>query len=146
MAIIHKAIPDPAIRPIAYGTYVSNPNANFSLSEFRDMREELPDVEEFCEQIALLHKQAVNPDGRFGWEWPAYTGSKPRTYPLSHSWEETFSAGLRATFDLEEQTHDPDKDLAALRDASFDELIPRLLRPLQSDDRSIQLTLVHEDL
>ncbi|EJT74841.1 hypothetical protein GGTG_08679 [Gaeumannomyces tritici R3-111a-1] len=146
MAIIHKAIPDLAIRPIAYGTYVSNPNANFFLSEFRDMREELPDVEEFCEQIALLHKQAVNPDGRFGWEWPVYAGSKPRTYPLSHSWEETFSAGLRATFELEEQTHGPDKDLAVLRDALFDELIPRLLRPLQSDGRSIQPTLVHGDL
>ncbi|KLU86057.1 hypothetical protein MAPG_05076 [Magnaporthiopsis poae ATCC 64411] len=146
MTIIHETMPELAIKPLAYGGYISNPNAYFFLAEFRDMREEMPDVEEFCEQIALLHKQAVNPEGKFGWPWPVYAGSKPRTYPLSDSWEETFSAGLRATFDIEEQVQGPDEELSGLRAVLFDKLIPCLLRPLQSEGRSIQPTLVHGDL
>lgn len=62
------------------------------------------------------------------------------------SWEKFFSKSLRHALDLEIQAKGPDPELDALLPILFDKVIPRLLRPLETDGRSIKPSLVHGDL
>lgn len=146
MKMMYQAMPNFVPRPIAYGTYKEYPDAWFFLCEFRDLVDELPDVEEFSEMVAELHTRGANPGGKFGWPYGVFAGRNPRIYPESDSWEETFSQGLSATFDLEERVQGPDEEWSQLRKDLFEKVIPRLLRPLQTGGRSIVPTIVHGDL
>jgi fructosamine-3-kinase len=153
MTIMHEAMSDSVPKPIAHGCYESVPDAWFYLSEFRSMVEASPDVAkdakfvaEFSKTIAELHKRIANHERKFGWPFFVFAGRNPRVYPLSHSWEETFTEGLRRTFDIEEMAQGPDEEWTQLRDALFEKVIPRLLRPLQTDGRNIVPTLIHGDL
>lgn len=137
MAMMHEVVSDFVPKPIAHGCYVSQPDAWFYLCEFRDMVEELPDLQEFSEAMAELHKRGANSEGKFGWPLFVFAGRNPRVYPLSDSWEETFTEGLRRTFELEEMAQGPDDEWTRLRDHLFEKVIPRLLRPLQTEGRNI---------
>lgn len=146
MTGMNEAMPELCPRPIAVGTYDSVPDVWFYLSEFVDMMDEIPDMEEFAEAMAELHKHSPVPGGQFGWPYFVYAGAKPLTFPLSDSWEHTFSEGMQQTFGLEEAAHGPDEELTKLKTALVEKVIPRLLRPLQTGGRNIVPTLVHGDL
>ncbi|EHA54183.1 hypothetical protein MGG_08952 [Pyricularia oryzae 70-15] len=47
---------------------------------------------------------------------------------------------------MEERTHSPDEELRQLRQQRFSKVIPRILRPLKTQGRSLQPVLVHGDL
>jgi fructosamine-3-kinase len=118
----------------------------FYLSEFVDMVDEAPSSDEFAQTIAELHKHGVDPDGMFGWPHPVFSGTSAQIFPLSKSWEETFSRGIQQTFALETASQGHDDELSRLETALVEKVIPRLLRPLQTEGRNIMPTLVHGDL
>ena len=148
MKAIHSVVPDFVPEPIACGTYQTVPDTHFFLCEFRDMAdaEEMPDPSEFTARLAELHKgQSAN--GKFGFHRTTYAGNLPQFVDWEDSWETFFTKSLRHALDLEIKAKGPlPEDDAVLVPILFEKVIPRLLRPLESDGRSIKPSLVHGDL
>ena len=53
---------------------------------------------------------------------------------------------MKLALELELEAKGPDPDFKTLLPVLFDKVIPRLLRPLESEGRCIKPTLVHGDL
>ena len=53
---------------------------------------------------------------------------------------------MKKMFELEELSHGQDERLEFLKNSFHIKVIPRLLRPLEIDSRSIQPCLVHSDV
>ncbi|KAG7294474.1 hypothetical protein NEMBOFW57_004548 [Staphylotrichum longicolle] len=141
---LYEAIPDRVPKPVAWGTYVSNPDIHFYMAEYVEMGDDAPSPQNgppLFWSFTLL-AWAI-PGGKFGFHvthiWPTrstihdFLGS-----PLGSADE--------SLFDREESVNGPDEALTKLRTAYFDKAIPRYLRPLESDGRSITPCLIHSDL
>ena len=101
---------------------------------------------DFPALLAEFHGRSKSAAGDFGFPITMFGGRNPQTFPLTKSWEECFSKGLDKIFDMEEQTHGPDEEMQRLRDGLMTKLIPRLLRPLETEGRVLVPSLVHGDL
>ncbi|KAK4223747.1 hypothetical protein QBC38DRAFT_512208 [Podospora fimiseda] len=101
-------------------------NAHFFLCCFTNLSNKIPSVANFPALIANFHKNNKNksPTGEFGF---------PITMP-------------NKIFDAEEKTHSPDEKFQKLRQNITTKVIPRLLRPLETEGRVLKPTLVHSDL
>jgi fructosamine-3-kinase len=75
-----------------------------------------------------------------------YGGRNPQTFPVSKTWEECFSKGLDNIFDMEEKVQGADEEMRQLREGLMTKVIPRLLRPLETEGRTLIPTLVHGDM
>lgn len=147
MAILYKAIPELVAEPLGWGSYHDDPDAYFFLSRYCEMSDDiLPDVAEFTELLAKLHRENISPTGEFGFPLVTHGGNKPQNFPMSKSWEKCFSKGMEQIFDQEEEVQGPDEELAVLRKGFFELIIPRLLRPLETEGRTLTPRLVHGDL
>ncbi len=62
------------------------------------------------------------------------------------SWETFFTNSLRHALNLEIKAKGPDPQLDALLPTLFERVIPRLLRPLETNGRQVKPSLVHGDL
>jgi protein-ribulosamine 3-kinase len=145
---LYKIAPHLVPRPIGWGTYKSDPDTHFFLADFIDMIEELPDVQQFCAQLANMHKDSIplSPKGQFGFHATTYKGAMYQDTAWSDSWEEVFCRLMKAFFKQEEQVHGPCKDFQELLPALYEKVIPRLLRPLQTGGRKIKPVLIHGDI
>ncbi|KFY93387.1 hypothetical protein V498_04454 [Pseudogymnoascus sp. VKM F-4517 (FW-2822)] len=65
---------------------------------------------------------------------------------IAHCWEAFFAKSMRQALDLEVERKGPSEELDALSRTLFEKVIPRLLRPLESDGRIVKPSLVHGDL
>ena len=146
MKAIHGVAPDFAPRPIAWGTYETNPDTHFFLCEFRHFDDEMPDPEDFTLRLAKLHQNSHSPNGKFGFHVTTYAGNLSQMIDWESSWEVFFTKSLRHALDLEIKAKGPDPELDRLLPILFDRVIPRLLRPLETNGRSIKPSLVHGDL
>ncbi|QPC72561.1 hypothetical protein HYE68_003313 [Fusarium pseudograminearum] len=127
MTAIHNVLPEIVPRPIACGTYQTITDTHFFLCEFREMTEDMPDPHKFAALLSTLHQKSVSPTGKFGWE----------TF---------FAKSIRQALDLEIERKGPSEELETLSRALFKKVIPRLLRPLESDGQTVKPSLVHGDL
>ncbi|KAL6790219.1 Fructosamine kinase domain-containing protein [Trichoderma sp. SZMC 28013] len=101
---------------------------------FYDFLDGVPKPKLFCKQLALLHSSPPPPEGKFEFHCTTYNGNLPQDNTWCDSWETFFSnAGRNAELD-------------GLMPALFDKIIPRLLRPLESEGRKIRPSLVYGDL
>ncbi|KAK3936652.1 Fructosamine kinase-domain-containing protein [Diplogelasinospora grovesii] len=150
MKAIHAVLPDFAPRPIAWGTYQTIPQTYFFLCEFRYMchPHQMPDPVEFSHRLATIHKESQSPTGKFGFHVTTFAGNLPQMVEWEDSWETFFSKSLREALDLEiaQRGGTTDPELEELAPVIFDKVIPRLLRPLESDGRSVKPSLIHGDL
>ncbi|KAI0908148.1 Fructosamine/Ketosamine-3-kinase [Ustulina deusta] len=146
MSSIYKLQPGFAPKPIAYGTYETTPDTHFFLCEFREMSETMPNPHKFCALLAALHQSSESPNGKFGYHITTYSGNLPQMTEWEASWEVFFTKNLRYALDLELAARDPDLEFDILLPILSDTVIPRLLRPLESDGRSVKPSLVHGDL
>ncbi len=62
------------------------------------------------------------------------------------SWEVFFTRSLKQALDLEIKARGHDAEIDELIPVIFNIVIPRLLRPLEADGRSVKPSLVHGDL
>lgn len=146
MKAIYKLLPEFAPKPIAWGTYELQPNTHFFLCEYREIDDHLPDPHKFTKRLAELHQKSQSPEGKFGFHVTTYSGNLPQMVELEESWETFFAKNLRLALDLEIKAKGNDPEFGTLISAIFDRVIPRLLRPLESDGRSVKPSLVHGDL
>ncbi|KAK7414775.1 hypothetical protein QQX98_006377 [Neonectria punicea] len=146
MNALHDVVPDFVPKPIAWGTYVSVPDTHFFLCEFRVMKDDMPETHKFAALLSTLHQKSVSPTGKFGFHVTTYAGNLPQSVAWEDSWETFFAKSMRHALDLEIERKGPSDELDVLSPALFDEVIPRLLRPLESEGRSVKPSLVHGDL
>ncbi|KAI0159779.1 Fructosamine/Ketosamine-3-kinase [Xylariaceae sp. FL1272] len=146
MSNLYSIMPELVAEPIAWGTYLQKPETYFFICRFCEMSGAIPDLERFPKKLAGMHKRGMSPDGKFGMPYVTFSGRNPQYFPPSESWEECFSKGLDLIFAMEEVTHGPDQELRELREGIMTKVIPWLLRPLQTDGRTLTPALVHGDL
>ncbi|KAK1827409.1 hypothetical protein QBC39DRAFT_334173 [Podospora conica] len=85
----------------------------------------------------LARKQDGNEETyfmKFGLHCTTYIGDIPQDNTWSSSWEEFFARGLRRVLAVREDRAGPDAELESVLATLFDKVIPRLLRPLESDE------------
>ncbi|MCJ1356773.1 MAG: hypothetical protein MMC33_006769 [Icmadophila ericetorum] len=146
MKAIYKLLPEFAPKPIAWGTYETIPETHFFLCEFREMIDDMPDPHKFAVRLAALHQNSKSPNGKFGFHLTTYSGNLPQMTEWEESWEAFFTKNLKWALKLELEAKGPDAEFDVLLPVLFDKVIPRLLRPLESDGRSVKPSLVHGDL
>ncbi|KAJ5567227.1 hypothetical protein N7535_006533 [Penicillium sp. DV-2018c] len=143
---IHNILPEFVPRPVACGTYETIPNTHFFLCEFRKMTNMMPDPQRFAALLSKLHQESVSPTGKFGFHITTYAGNLPQFVEWEDSWEAFFAKSIRKALNLEVERKGPSEELDTLSRALFEKVIPRLLRPLESDGRIVKPSLVHGDL
>ncbi|KAF3352786.1 Protein-ribulosamine 3-kinase like protein [Verticillium longisporum] len=146
MRAAYAVTPDFVPQPIACGTYATSPDTHFFLCAFRDMSDDMPDPDKFAALLSTLHQKSVSPTGKFGFHVPTYAGNLPQYTAWESSWETFFAKSMRQALDLEIERKGPSEELDVLSRALFDKVIPRLLRPLESEGRTVKPSLVHGDL
>jgi len=168
MSALYQAMPDLAPQPIGWGSYANDAKTYFFICAFSEMTGEVPGeaftaigsngepgnrldgelqrISDFTGQIARLHKTALSPTDRFGFPVTTYGGRLPQDTTFCYTWEVSFTRGIHRMFDLEELQHGHDEDMVQLRTLIVNKAIPRLLRPLETEGRSISACLVHGDL
>ena len=109
------------------------------------MVEEMPPVAEFANVIAKLHKNSRSPNDKFGFEVPT-SQSLQLDNTWCDSWEEFFTRAFLGTVKLEQEIQGPNEELLKLADQTCKLVIPRLLRPMETNGQRLKPTLVHGDL
>ena len=143
---LRQVLPEFVPKPIAWGTYKTIPNTHFFLCEFREMMDDMPDPHKFTKQLAALHQNSQSPNGKFGFHMTTFSGNLPQWTDWESSWEVFFAKNMRKALDLEIEAKGDDPEFDTLIPTLFDKIIPRLLRPLESDGRSVKPCLIHGDL
>lgn len=146
MKAMYEASPRFVPKPIAWGSYATRRYAHFFLCEYRNMRVGPPEPRVFAKRLAELHLKSESLEGKFGFHVTTYSGNLPQMVAWEESWEMFFAKNLRLALDLEIQAKGHDPEFDTLIPAIFDRVIPRLLRPLERDGRSVKPCLVHGDL
>ncbi len=135
-------------RPLGAGTYKSDPDTHFCLSDYVDMIDELPDLQKFCAKIAKMHRDSIShsPNGQFGFHVVTYNGNKARDTTWCDTWEESFTRLIKRRFQQEAEAQGPSAELDELIPPLLEKVIPRLLRPLHTGENKIKPVLVHGDV
>jgi fructosamine-3-kinase len=146
MTAIHSIVPTLVPQVIAWGSYETVDNVHFLLCEFREMRDGLPDLNKFPSLVAQLHRNSASPNGKFGFEMATFHGQTAIDHGWSDTWEEYFARTTRVLFVKEQDVRGHNEEMAKLSRPFFDEVIPRLLTPLNTGTVKIKPALIHGDL
>ena len=146
--VLHSFAPTSVPKPIAWGTYKSEPDSHFYMCDFHDMTDDLPDIRKFCAIVAKIHRDSMgkSPNGKYGFHVTTHLAYVENDNTWRDSWEEWYVAAMKRMLEEEENSHGSDPELSELTAALFDKVIPRLLRPLETGGREIKPCLIHSDL
>jgi protein-ribulosamine 3-kinase len=143
-------IPEYVPKPLGFSTYQDDPNTHFCLLEFVDMLlDDTPSAQDYMRPVAALHTRSMgkSPDGKFGFPIRTRFASLPQDNSFEESWEFWWTRHMKMVMAREEEVrgeHTP--EVKAIVQGFFDEILPRYLRPLESDGRKLQACLLHGDL
>jgi len=143
---IYEQAPEFIPQVIAIGTYESVESTHFILIEFVDMIITLPEPDIFTGRLASLHKNSISPTGKFGYDKQSYIGILPQHIGWEDSWEAFFTKCIRQSLDVYINANGHDPEMYDLIHSLFTKVIPRLLRPLESEGRKVKPSLIHGDL
>ena len=145
---LNAVSPDFIPYPYAWGAYVKDdPVTHFLLAEFRDVGQQPPDPIEFTARLADMHKRSVSPTGKFGFHITTCHAKLAQVTDMwEDSWEILYKKQLAHMMKLDEEKNGIWPDFRHVCSLTLEKVIPRLLGPLQSGDRSIKPCLVHGDL
>lgn len=132
--------------PLAVGTYAADPDVHFYLASYVEMTDEVPEVDQLPVKVAELHSKALSPTGKFGFSVPTNMGACVQPNEWTSSWEECFRRLISVQFEFEQEVHGHSDEMREMHQTILDKVIPRLLRPLETEGRSIQPRFVHGDL
>lgn len=143
---LYEVNPSFVPKPLAWGTYVSDRNTHFFLSDFVEMTGDIPTAGKFCAKLATLHMKSMEQGSGgkgFGFDISTTQGSIPLNNDWDPSWESFFSKAMKHMMEAEEKTQGPSTEIQELKKPLLDIVIPRLLGPLE---KTIKPCLVHGDL
>jgi fructosamine-3-kinase len=147
----YEFIPEHVPRPVTMGSYASRPDTHFFLAEFIEMVEDdIPRPESYMAAVSALHSRSMgrSPTGKFGFPVNTRFGNLEQDNSWTDTWEEYWTRQMRDFLEREDAAHggEPHEELERLRPLFFDKVLPRYLRPLESDGRSVTPCLIHADL
>lgn len=131
---------------MGWGSFKNLPGVHYYFCLFYPLLKRLPEPDKFCEKVAELHQKSQSPNGKFGFHVVTYNGDLPQKNDFSDSWEQFFTDGFKHMIQLNRDRGGPWDDLDGLEEAMITKVIPRLLRPLETDGREVKPVLVHGDL
>lgn len=146
---LHTFIPDRVPRPIAWGTHADDADTHFYMSGFIEMYEDLPSASGWARAVSTLHLNSMgnSPTGQFGFQVPTHLANVAINNTWNPSWEAFWAQQMKSLFQHEENIHETaDVELEMLKTAFLDVAVPRYLRPLESDGRSIEPCVIHSNL
>jgi protein-ribulosamine 3-kinase len=143
---IRKISPEFAPRPISWGTCREDRDRHFLLLDFHNLKSGPPSAVDFARDIAKLHNQSRSPNSMFGFHVTTYNGNLPQDNKWTKSWEEFFTNGIKSMLKMELDVLGPNEELQNLSASLVSSVIPRLLRPLETNGRAIKPSLLHGDL
>lgn len=145
---LYSIVPEHVPKPLAWGTYRSEPDIHYYICDFVDMLDEVPDARRWAETIAKLHLNSMgkSPNGKFGFEVTTHLANVPVNNNWNDSWESFWTQQLRSLLEQEETIRGPDEEFTVLKSALYEKVIPRLLGPLETGGRRIKPCLIHSDL
>lgn len=145
---LYEFAPDHAPRPVGWGTYANDPDTHFYLCEFVDMDDDLPGPREWAVAVSSLHLNSMgkSPNGQYGFPVATHLSNVAVSNTWNASWEAFWTQQMQSMFDRETRVNGPDDELEALKAAYLTEVIPRFLRPLETEGRSISPCLLHSNL
>ncbi|KAH6649469.1 Fructosamine kinase-domain-containing protein [Chaetomium tenue] len=143
---IYAVVPNFCPKPIAWGSLEGEPDAYFYLCKYHNFTDALPQPGPLCAKLAELHNSDTSPDGKFGFHCTTFNGDMPQKNDWCDTWESFFTGALRYVLQVREERAGPNATLDALLPALYHKVIPRLLRPMESNGRELRPSLVHGDL
>lgn len=148
--VMYQFIPEYVPKPLAAGRYKSREDGYFFLMEWEYMRDgNLPSPNAFTPPVVALHQRswAKSPKGKFGSSVNFWFGSLCLANGWTDSWEEWWVRRMTLAFEKERAAGGPltqeDEETVSL---FLGKVLPRYLRPMESNGRSITPCLVHTDL
>lgn len=146
MKAIYAILPDYVPKPIAQGTYASDPELHFFLMGLVDMTNEVAEVETLPKLIADMHIKGTSSNGKYGFHVPTNEGALQQPNTWTDSWEKFFTDLFTRLFAFEQEIHGDNEEMKELFEKIVEKVIPRLLRPLETGGNEINPALVHGDL
>lgn len=145
---LYTFLPKQVPQPVAWGTYVQDPDTHFYICGFVDMFDDLPSAGDWGATVSALHLNSMgkSPNGQFGFHVNTHLANVPVDNTWNTSWEKFWAQQMKSLFDREEEVNGPHEELTKLKTHLFERVIPRYLGPLESDGRSIEPCLIHSDL
>lgn len=141
-----KHLPDNSIDPIAHGTFELDSTKSFLFTTYRNLKDTTPDPAQLVEVLSKLHRSSSSPTSQFGSHVPTFNGHIPLRNEWCDIWEEWYSRQFRSDIAWEQNVRGTNADFNNVADEFFEKVMPRLLRPLESNGRSIKPTLIHGDV
>ncbi|KAK7987004.1 hypothetical protein PG988_001992 [Apiospora saccharicola] len=129
----HDIAPANLAKPTGWGELANKPGKHFLLLEFRDMADEMPSASEFVAVLATVHQKSVSPTGKFGFHMVRYLGGVVYSSYEEYHGERVEDSGAH-------------EELEELSEKILTKVIPRLLRPMETNGRKIKPSLLHGDL
>ena len=146
MSTLSHLMPDFCPKPVGWGTYASDPNVHFVITELHEMVEGPPDVELFPEQLTELHRRFVSANLKYGWGSTGYYGTVMLNPVWTATWEECFTLRTMELLRMELEAQGTNEEIERLAVPFKEKVIPRLLRPMETQGHKIKPCLVHGDL
>ncbi|KAK8135980.1 hypothetical protein PG984_003920 [Apiospora sp. TS-2023a] len=143
---LHQCIPENISPALAHGTLEPNPGTAFFLTKFHDLRPGVIDPTRLATILTKLHRISSSPTGKFGFPVTTFKGYIPVNNAWTDTWEEFFARQFKHEIAWEQSVRGADAEMEQVAEEFFDKVIPRLLRPLQSEGRNINPVLCHGDL
>ncbi|KAL8670218.1 MAG: hypothetical protein Q9168_005232 [Polycauliona sp. 1 TL-2023] len=150
ISAIHSVDNDFAPKPHAWGECSTGTDTEtsyyFFLMQYIDMSHHLPDPIQLCRKLAQLHRNSVSPTGKFGFHVDTCQGKTQQSLGWESSWATLYAKMLKHVTHEDNCTNDHWNALEQLESRILSHVIPRLLAPLQTANRSIKPCLIHGDL
>lgn len=111
--LLHSFSPNGLPTPVAFGTYVSDPDSHFYLCAFIDMAMRIPDPAKFCAILAEMHQNSMGQsrEGKYGFHVSTDQGNMPQNNAWTDTWEEYYVRGLQDLMKQEQAVHGRSEEL-----------------------------------
>ncbi|KAI9696262.1 MAG: hypothetical protein M1836_005815 [Candelina mexicana] len=132
--------------PYAWGKYAQEePETYFLLAEFRDVGKQPASPAKLASGLAYLHKNSQSPTGKFGFHLATCHAKIPQAVDTwEDSWCTLYSKHLGHVMSLAKPILQwPEFDVVCK--LTLENVVPRLLLPLQSEGRTLKPCLIHGD-
>jgi protein-ribulosamine 3-kinase len=147
MTELYHSMPSNVPKPIAWGQFQNtSPETYYLLLEYIDLCMDLVDPVEFCEQIATLHKTSKSPTGKFGFQVDTFQGPSRQITEWNSDWCDYFTKLIDGYFSTDIELNGPNEQFEKAYETLKAQVIPKILKPLQADGKSIKPCLLHGDL
>ncbi|KAM0335762.1 hypothetical protein ACHAQA_000812 [Verticillium albo-atrum] len=147
---LYRFIPDFMPKPVGTGSYEGQLDVYFFVMEFVDMvDEDMPSAEAYMAAPIMLYQKSVgkSPGGKFGFPVKTRFGDMEQDNDWESSWELWWTNHMKMVFEREERICGPHTaEVAQLKKDFMEMVLPRYLRPMESEGRELKPCLVHTDL